>query len=582
MQLINYFYQFITTPATHKSSPKLIFWFSLSLAFTALYCSISVEKVFSSEYVFHDDVRSHVFWMYRFLDPSLFPNDLIADYFQSVAPHGYSSLYYLMTKLGIDPVVFSKFLPIPLVFITAIYCFFTCLQIFPLPSAAFLSTLWLNQNIWATNDVASATPRAFLYPLFLAFLYYLLKRSLILCIITIILQGLFYPQTLFISAGILSLRLLRIEKWRVRFSPEKQDYIFFAVGLGFTALMLLPYALQVSDYGPVTTGAEGKQLLIMQQKGRKEFFYPNPWLYWFCGERCGMIPYDWCRTFPPPQAWFAVLLPWLLNKKYYYQLASKISDNVSILWQILASSLGMFFLAHALLFKLHLPSRYTKHSVRILVAIAGAIALIILANKVYQFCQQNIQTPTQKQWLLSGFIAFLLLMSFGYPLILREFPNAAYHTAYNQTLYPFFAEKPKDIMIASLSETANDIPTLSRRSVLASSETANPYHMGYYKLIEERTIDLMLAHYNPTLDAAKYLIDKYSIDFFLVEANTFTPEYIKKYGWLREVKPIAPEAISRMKQGITPALAKLIPSCQIFETEGQIVLDAQCIKQATL
>lgn len=62
------------------------FWFSLSLTFSAIYSILGLREAFSSEYVVQDDARQHVFWMLRFLDPELFPQDLIANYFQSVAP----------------------------------------------------------------------------------------------------------------------------------------------------------------------------------------------------------------------------------------------------------------------------------------------------------------------------------------------------------------------------------------------------------------------------------------------------------------------------------------------------------------
>ena len=50
-----------------------------------------------------DDARQHVFWMQRFIDSELFPHDLIADYFQSVAPTGYTTLYRIAAALGSIP-----------------------------------------------------------------------------------------------------------------------------------------------------------------------------------------------------------------------------------------------------------------------------------------------------------------------------------------------------------------------------------------------------------------------------------------------------------------------------------------------
>lgn len=50
--------------------------------------------------------------MQRFLEPDLFPQDIIADYFQSVTPYGYTNLYRLIATLGIEPLLFNKILPL--------------------------------------------------------------------------------------------------------------------------------------------------------------------------------------------------------------------------------------------------------------------------------------------------------------------------------------------------------------------------------------------------------------------------------------------------------------------------------------
>lgn len=81
--------QWLTTPTDKTSSPQVIFWFSLSLSCAAMFGLMALRKAFSSPYVVQDDVRQHVFWMRRFLDSELFPQDLIADYFHSVEQPGY-------------------------------------------------------------------------------------------------------------------------------------------------------------------------------------------------------------------------------------------------------------------------------------------------------------------------------------------------------------------------------------------------------------------------------------------------------------------------------------------------------------
>ena len=85
-----------------------MFWLGLSLAFGLVYGMLVWQQAFAGEYVVQDDARQHVFWMQRFRDPDLFPNDLIADYFQSVAPVGYTWFYKIAALLGINPLLLSN------------------------------------------------------------------------------------------------------------------------------------------------------------------------------------------------------------------------------------------------------------------------------------------------------------------------------------------------------------------------------------------------------------------------------------------------------------------------------------------
>ena len=187
---------------------KQFIWFTASILLAILF-SLSGFGLSLDSYTVQDDARQHVFWLQRLNDPDLFPNDLIADYFSSVVPAGYKFVYWL-ANLCWDSIhlAFNKILPLLLGVGTTIYLFLVTTTIFPVPLAGFFACLLLNQNLWMLDDLVSGTPRAFLYLLFLGFIYYLLKQQILPCLLFIVLQGLFYPQVILISAGILSLNLL--------------------------------------------------------------------------------------------------------------------------------------------------------------------------------------------------------------------------------------------------------------------------------------------------------------------------------------------------------------------------------------
>ena len=152
-----------SSPQILQSSPDNVicfFWLGLTLAFALGYGLLALSQALNGDYVVQDDARQHVFWMARFLDSTLFPNDVIADYFQSVAPVGYQVVYRLAAWLGLSPLLFHKFLPLGLTLITAGLCFRVSLSLFALPSAAFCSSIVLGQGLGVADEIVSGTPQA--------------------------------------------------------------------------------------------------------------------------------------------------------------------------------------------------------------------------------------------------------------------------------------------------------------------------------------------------------------------------------------------------------------------------------------
>lgn len=389
----------ILIPSNYPKKSSTIFWLILSLTFTTIYSLLVIKEAFRGEYIVQDDARQHVFWMRRFLDPELFPNDLIADYFQSVAPWGYKTFYWLFSQVGIDPIFLNKLLPLGLSLVTTFYCFGLCFQILPIPFAGFLASVLLSQNLWFQDDIASGTPRAFLYPLFLAVLYYLLRKLLLPFLVAIALLGLFYPQYVIVTGLILIIRIFNWEKSQFYLSKNPQHYLFSGVGLGVSLLVILFYVLNSSNYAPIITASQAKILPEFGEAGRSVFFSQNYWDFFILGGRSGILPK---QLFLPHILIVGLLLPILLKSKEgknnnldhginfprQLPLLKQISPNINLLFQILLAGVALFVIAHLLLFKLHLPSRYTNHSFRIVLAIGTAIVLCIILDRFFYWINQ--------------------------------------------------------------------------------------------------------------------------------------------------------------------------------------------------
>lgn len=553
--------KFLTAPTKQFNSP-MVFWFSLSLTFAAVYGLLGLQIAFSSEYVVQDDARQHLFWMRRFLDPQLFPNDLLADYFQSVAPWGYSKLYQLFAAVGVDPIMLSKFLPMVLGLITTAYCFGVCLQLLPVPIAGFIASLLLNQNMWLGDDLVSATPRAFVYPLFVAFLYYVLRRQTIPCLIAIALSGLFYPPLLFLEAGVLFLRLWRWRGWLPHISG---DYLFGATGLAVALVVMLPYAFSSSQFDPIVTRTQAIAMPEFQRGGRIPFFDDDFWDFWLYGRDSGMLK----QGFQPLLAWAGVLLPILLKFPSRFPLVKQIA-NIKLLPQIALASICMFFTAHILLYKVFAPSRYTRYSLRIVMIIAAGMAIAIILDALWLWVRKH---PARLFIGLS--LTALLGTALLYPAF-GEFPKTNYMVGKRPELYQFFQKQPKDIIIASISGKVDDIPPFSQRALLFGWEYANPYHLGYYSQIRQRATDMIRAQYSQDIKLIQNFIQKYQVDFLLLDKNAFTPQYMDTNDWFRQWQPIAKEVLAQLNEGITPALSS-VTSCTVFETNSLVVLKADCI-----
>ncbi len=566
-------HKFLTAPTDRTSRSRTIFWLILSLTFAVVYAVLGLQQAFSAEYMVQDDARQHVFWMMRFVDPELFPNDFIANYFQSAAPAGYSTLYKIAATIGIHPLFFQKILPLFLSLISTFYCFSTAIEMLPVPMTGFIASLLLNQHMWMTDDLASATPRAFTYPIFLAFLYYLLRRSLLPCLAAIALSGLFYPPYALVAAGILVLRLLGWENGRLCWSRDRTNYLFCTAGLGVVFLVMLPYALDKSEFSPTYTAAEAKKMPEFAADGRNAFFRSNPKEYWLTGRGSGMFPQS---LFTPVTHCAALFLPLLLVLRSTFPLTKQIQSNIWVLLQLFLASSAMFLAAHATLFKLYQPGRYTAYSLRFIVVFLSAIVLTAIVDGVLNWAEKTETTFDIKNLVAIITTAIIAFVVVCYPSLVENFPRVGYVEGKMPALYKFFQQQPKEILIASIAGEADNLPTFSQRSVLVAKEYAVPYQKGYYSRYLQRINDLIRAQYTTDKAVLQKFISQYGIDFWMLDRNALTLQYVEDYGWI-DVFDSTPEAMLALKQGKIPALAPAMTSCAVFDNEILVVLDASCI-----
>lgn len=541
-------------------------WFALSMLYAAVCAALALRQAFAAKYVLAADVRQHVFWMFRFLDPKLFPNDPIADYFQSIAPPGFAALYRLLAGVGIDPLLASKLIPAVLGLLAAGYLFGTALRILRTPAAAALATILLCQTLWLSSDLCSATPHAFFYPLFTAFLYYHVSGRRLAVLITILLQNLFFPPGALVSLGVVALDLVRFRKTRPRLSREPLDYLLCAGALALTLLTLFPYLHTAERFGPLVSYAEAWLMPEFAPGGRVPFFYPDFWNYWVHGSGGLHIQSR------PSWLFAGFLWPILAAFPRAFPLLKGMSAGVRPLLQVAGSSLVVFAISHAVLFHLYLPSRYTQHPGRILLALAAGGVIVAIADSLLRWCkaqEARVRSANAALVLTTGLLLWIVL----FPMFLSQFPRVNYITGAAPDLYEFFAAQSATTRIASLADEANNLPVFCHRSIIFGVETAVPFHRGYYPALHQRGVAIARAQYSSDLALIQRCLRDQHIDFWLLDQGAFTPDYVKENRALRQLREVVPNISS----GTTPLFQQPPRQCVVFANRRFVVLDARAL-----
>jgi hypothetical protein len=561
---------------SNSSRSHQIIWLSFSLAVSLYFGGISWHYAFSQPYIVQDDARIHIVWLQQFVDPQLFPNDLFANYYQAIQPIGFKGFYWAVAQLGIEPLWFAKFLPLLLSLFTTTYCFLVSLKFLPIPFSAFLSTLILNQNIWLKDDLISATPRSFNYLLLAAFLYYVLKRSLIPCLITLTLQGLFYPQLMLVEIGVLSLRCWRWQHRSIKFVNDRSTWIVALAGWSIGLGVILLFSNGVTqEFGDLVTAAQMQAMPEFNPNGRRAYFGVPPVQFWFAGASGLRLPLF------PPIIWVSLGLPFLLKARS--PLTNSIA-HTNLLGQVAIASLSLFGLAHALFPMLYLPSRYTFYSFRLIMAIGAGLVLFVLIRKGYAWLQtkRNLsRNLTLTQRLVVGLCGLFAMAVIGIPAIPALFLDC-HNWIIGETpeLYQFLSNQPSNTLVASLTLEANNLPAFTQRSVLVSQELAMPYHSRFYQQVQQRLVDLIHAQYSPNLSETQTILSKYQVDFLLIDDRFSNPDYLLEQNWLihSSVQPVVMQTVTQLHQGTVPALTQTIDRCTAFQDGSLILLEVSCIQ----
>ncbi len=558
-------------------------WFvglSVSLFFAFFYGYLAMQKGFSADYVVQDDARHYLFWMERFQDPRAFPNDLIADYLQSIAPVGYKLLYRLASYCQLAPEWLAKVLPMFLGMIAAGYYYSLTLTIFPVPIAGVMASVMLSQHLWCNDDVVSASPRAFIYPLMIPLLFYFVRRQWRLSLILLGLLTLFYPPVAAVAttlylANAVDWPGLKVKWYRPWVLVHRHRIRVAIAAMILATLCILPTYLLSHQFGPVVTMAQAQTIPEFQPTGRHSFFREGISRYWLIlfGGHGAILK----RTLFTPVTLVAALFLLPMQRGKNFVSLKAVQPSIHVFTKLTCVSLVWFTAAYAQAFKLHMPGRYTSHCIMLAMPILAAIAWTSLLETICNRQKRSHKSKAVLHKCLPPMAVLLVVVPlfFYYPLLLKKFPKTLYITGQEAPIYEYLQTQPQDALIASLDFEADNIPVFAKRPTLIAPEYATPFHLGYYRQIRQRAEDLLNAHYTSNQDTLATFIHRYGVDFWLVNKAAFAPNYLSHHRyWANNYPPAAFTQVSLKQPGV---LSTHIQPCAVVETAHFWLAPSTCI-----
>lgn len=589
--VLGWCYKTLASACRTASADRPHGWLAFSLVVASVPAVKGLFQAFAGPTVFQDDARQHIFWMHRFEDATLFPGDLIADYLQGIAPVGFTAVYWLAAQLGLEPLLFNKILPLILGLTAAYFAFRLATALLPLAAAGFITSCVLIFGFWLNDSMSSGTPRGFIYPLLLAFLYAVQRRSLTGTVVAGAAMVLTYPSIALFAMGVLGLCLLRWDTGMIRITRDKRDWWLSGLGLLTMAAFLAPYAIQSKQFGAVVTVAEARDLPVLLTGGRMAFFDDDPWRFYMCRKLSGFLPFEWgCMrayklgnlALAKAVTIFGLIvtfgLPYWLYRRAQNATAPALQPSVGLLMAGVLSAMVLFVAAHLLLFDLYLPSRFSMHSLRIIIGIAvGLTATLILCALIRWAGSPTASGVTLRQSLVLGIAALWIGFFILFPVLYKRIPVSAYKEGGYPQLYAFLKTQPKNTVVATLSMESNNLPLLAQRSVLLGSEVFLPWNRDYFLDLQKRAHDLLIAHYTPDDAALASFIKDYGIGAFLIEDGAFSKTYLKR-NWVARNAPQAVALATRsLQNGGKPALERYLKSCASFRQAPFTLVSASCV-----
>lgn len=414
---------------------------------------------------YFDDARQHVFWTYRYQDPSLFPGDLFADFFSTLAPLGYHALYWLIAHVG-DPATASRWLGLGLSAVMLPFAWRLGRVMEP-RWGGFLTVVLLLPYLYTLEG---GLARSFALPLLVPHVYFVTSSRMVKASVVLVLEALLYPPAFLLGFGI---QALAVARGALRGQLRRPLAVLLAGALvGGIPLASRYFVDRPPALGRMVTWAEARRAPEFQPGGRVEFFDPDPFTFWIKGSRSGL---GWNKGIPQAVA-LAILVGLLAGRG--------IRRTPPVVLDIFLVSGALFAAAHLLLFRLYLPNRYVRWTL----PLAAVLLVAAHARPLAERLRERLPALgrawpylARVRWVAG--LALLVGVAAGSRGMLLPRPTPPEVVG----LHRYLRTLPPDALLAGKSAVLASVPLLDRRRVLEDREFAHAYFTGYYREVMRRT-----------------------------------------------------------------------------------------------
>ncbi|MBI5252294.1 MAG: hypothetical protein HY912_22600 [Desulfomonile tiedjei] len=492
-------------------------------------------------YVINDDVRQQVYWMQKWYDEELFPDDLLTLYARYYVPWGIKAVYRLGAPFMV-PVQFSKVITGILYVITACFIFGLGLEFkdkivaLVIVCCYFFFTTFLRK-------ISGGLSQSFGFPLLCAYLFFLARNNLLAAAFTIMFASVLNPYIFVLTSATHGIYLianygaLPVNKLLGRRSESLVDEVSTDRGpltgenpigppnqIAITKLFLLNVPILVGAFlmslkyillkpdgiGNLVTWSQIVGHVEYTAAGRYQIFPVPSIFYELTMPWRGIFPFDeWGHV----AGWIGMAFILALSicawthKNFFANL-----HGFRVYAYLLPASLLMWCISYVVLMRLFIPGRYLEFSLTVFYCVFTGVTAKLALDRLG----------------LKRIIFPWVVVSAVFVGALRSHELGIYDYSEYQDLYRFLRTTPKSSLIAGHPVLMDPFPAYSHRKAFVTYELSHTWIDSYWEIIEKRTFDFFKAYYSDNPDDLRQFCDYYGIDYLLVREEDFSPRILQK------------------------------------------------------